>query len=371
MNLHLHIVTLNVPYPPDYGGMIDTFHRIRSLHDMGIRIHLHCFEYGRRHSKELEELCDTTDYYPRRSLFLSQFSSQPSSVISRKNKSLLNNLVNNSYPILFDGLQSSFYINHPDLAVRKKLVRLHNIEHKYYSSLAKNESGYFKKLYFRIESEKLSLYENVLRGADRILAISEKDQEYFNHRFHNSVLLGPSHPFYEPVSRTGKGDYIIYHGDLSVRENEIVARFLITGVFSQIPYKCIIAGKHPSGAIISLASRHSNIEVFADPDDHIMKELIINAHVNILPSLTFNGFKLKLLMALFAGRHCLVNSATEVNTSLKSLLHVADSDSDLAEMIHYLMKKPFTEAMISKRAYILSKNFDNMKNAEKLVKMLF
>ena len=37
---HLHIVTLDVPYPADYGGVVDLFYKLQSLHQLGIKIHL-------------------------------------------------------------------------------------------------------------------------------------------------------------------------------------------------------------------------------------------------------------------------------------------------------------------------------------------
>jgi hypothetical protein len=39
----LHIISFNVPYPPNYGGVMDVFFKIRALHEQGIKIHLHCF----------------------------------------------------------------------------------------------------------------------------------------------------------------------------------------------------------------------------------------------------------------------------------------------------------------------------------------
>jgi hypothetical protein len=244
--MNLNIVTLNVPFPPDYGGMIDTYYRIQALYDLGVRIHLHCFEYGRQHSKELESLCATTSYYPRKSGLLRQFSTLPYIVSSRKSKKLLDNLVRNDYPILFDGLHSTYYINHQAFRKRKKLVRLHNIEHKYYRDLATNESNPFRKAYFLVESGKLKRYEKVLGKADYVLPLSENDQKYFSSKYHNSVFLAPFHPYYESKSLPGTGDYIIYHGDLSVNENSAIAESLISNVFSKIPFNCVIAGKDPS-----------------------------------------------------------------------------------------------------------------------------
>lgn len=369
--MDLHIITLNVPYPPDYGGMIDTFYRIRALHELGVRIHLHCFEYGRQHSKELESLCETTGYYPRNSGLLNHLSEIPYIVKSRKSKILLKNLVNDDYPILFDGLHSTFYLGHHALSSRRKLVRLHNIEHKYYKNLADNEPNLLKKAYFLLESVKLKRYEKVLKYADYILPISDCDQNYFENKYHNSFFIAPSHPFSVSKSLPGTGDYLIYHGDLSVNENSSMADSLISNVFSKIPYPCIIAGKNPPEFIKKHASQYTNIEVISNPDNDQMERLIINAQINILPALSDNGFKLKLLMALFAGRHCLVNPRVLTNSSIKNLCHAADSDEEMVNKVHLLMKQPFTDEMILERHRVLSEKFNPEDNAKKLIELVF
>lgn len=371
MNRNLHIVTLNIPFPPDYGGMIDTFYRIKALHNSGVKIHLHCFEYGRKHSKVLESLCETTSYYLRETGILRQFSKIPYIVFSRQSKTLLNNLTKSDYPILFDGLHTTYFINHPDISYRKKLVRLHNIEHKYYQDLAKNETNLLKKIYFRVESVKLKDYERVLSEADYIFPISESDHRYFSSEFHNSVYISPFHPFYELKSLPGTGEYIIYHGDLSVTENSAVADSLISNVFSKIPYQCIIAGKDPPEFVRKHASRFPNIQVISNPDNELMVRLIVSAQINLLPALSVNGFKLKLLMALYAGRHCIINSVAGKNSSISTLCHVAESNEEMIKKIQLLMNEPFTEELIFERQRILSLQFDVRNNAERMVRLIF
>ena len=56
---HLHIVSFDVPYPANYGGVIDVFYKIRELHRSGIRLHLHIIEYPvRDRAPELENYCE-------------------------------------------------------------------------------------------------------------------------------------------------------------------------------------------------------------------------------------------------------------------------------------------------------------------------
>ena len=63
---HLHIVTHNVPFPANYGGVIDVFQKIKTLHALGVKIYLHCFTYDdRKEQPELNKYCEKVFYYKR------------------------------------------------------------------------------------------------------------------------------------------------------------------------------------------------------------------------------------------------------------------------------------------------------------------
>ena len=306
--------------------MIDTFYRIKALSDLGIKIHLHCFEYGRSYSEALKEVCEKVYYYPRKTGLFSHFTILPYVVLSRRSENLLRNLIKDDFPVLFDGLHSTLYIKDKALKSRKKYIRMHNIEHRYYKSLAIMESAFLKKLYFIIESLKLNIYEKVLSQADRVITISDADQEYFDNKYHNATLITAFHPFDRCESLPGYGNYILFHGDLSVNENIDIAKFLISEVFSRIPYSCIIAGKNPSKILNSIASHYSNIKIVSNPDLNNMDQLIRKAHINLLPSFFNNGFKIKMLFALYEGRHCIVNNPGIEGNHLGELCNISNRD---------------------------------------------
>jgi len=367
---NLHIITLNIPYPPDYGGIIDSYYRIKSLHKAGVGIHLHCFEYGREHSPELESLCKSVNYYPRNTFFTRNLSLKPYTVVSRDSARLLQNLSGDSFPILFDGIHTTFWLDHQCLAGRIKIVRVHNIEHRYYNTMRRFESNPVKKLYFGAEALKLKFYENILSHADILLTVSDTDQEYFERTYHNAELIPLFHPCGNIESAEGTGDYIIFHGDLSVNENVLVAEHLIARIFSKLPYRCIIAGKKPPSWLIKRASAYANISIVPDPDEGQMAELIRNAHVNLLFAIAANGLRLKLLTALFSGRHVLVNSIIIKGTMLGQACHVEDSADGIIEKIDELMKIQFTKQDISKRERLLEP-YSTSYNVNRLIRLIF
>jgi hypothetical protein len=350
--------------------MIDTFNRIRLLHIAGVEIHLHCFSYGREQSPVLESLCKTVTYYSRKHGVIHQLKLLPYIVSTRMSPELVENLNKNDYPILFDGLHTTGIIGHSSLTSRKKIVRMHNIEHNYYAALAGNEIRLDKKLYYLAESAKLIKYEKVLAGADHVFSVSPSDNDYFNKRYHNSILMPSSHPFDNVSIQAGSGDYVIYHGDLSVGENSTIAVFLATEVFPNLDSLCIIAGKNPPESLKRITGKFKNIQLVSNPTNREMGKLISEAHINILPVSRMNGLKLKLLYALYTGKHLVINSEMSKGLEQGTHYHIADSSSEMISLISRLMNQPFTEEMINEREKFLCSNFNNQENIKKLTAVI-
>ena len=63
----VHIVCFDQPYPPNYGGSIDMYFKLKALVDLGAEVVLHVFLYdGKTASPDLDALCLKTYYYERR-----------------------------------------------------------------------------------------------------------------------------------------------------------------------------------------------------------------------------------------------------------------------------------------------------------------
>ena len=56
MDKYLNIVSFNIPYPANYGGVIDVYYKLEALRACGVKLILHCFEYERPHAPELESI---------------------------------------------------------------------------------------------------------------------------------------------------------------------------------------------------------------------------------------------------------------------------------------------------------------------------
>ena len=349
--------------------MVDVYWKIRALAEKGIRIHLHCFHYGRAFAKELDEYCASVHYYPRKTGILKQFSQTPYIVYTRCSQDLVDRLKQDHYPILFEGVHTSGAMHNPKLKDRNCFIRAHNIEHQYYKHLFKQEKRLKDKLFFYIESQRLKKYEKHLHNG-HILGISPAEVDFFKNINPRVSYLPPFHPYQSVNRQKGKGSYALYHGNLSVRENIEAAIFLIRKVFTGLSIPLIIAGKDPNAKLGKWIQQQKNISLIANPGEQEMQTLVQNAQVNVLPTFQSTGIKLKLLSSLFQGRHCLVNSKMVKNTGLEKLCAITDDIESMQKELKRLFETSFNDSHIKEREYLLMKKFSNQKNIQNMIELL-
>ncbi len=365
----LHIVSFNIPVPADYGGVIDIYFKLKALTQAGVRIILHCFEYGRSHSKELEDLCFKVYYYSRKKGLKYLFHSDPYIVITRVSNSMPNNLLMDPFPVLFEGLHTTGMLRLCAGAKKRTLVRTHNIEHHYYRGLAGSTKDPMQKLFFVLEAGKLKQYEKILHHADHILSIARHEADYFRKNYGDATFIPAFHRFEELSPVPGSGNYILYHGNLSVAENSEMILSLAGKELSSLPFQVVVAGKGPTSRFRKKLALYPHIRLVPDPTDAELDRLISQAHINLLFTRQATGIKLKLLHALYAGRHCLVNREMVTGSGLEQLCIMARTGRGLGTQIQELMETPFMETEIRKRKKALQV-YSNRASAEKILRML-
>ena len=363
----MHLISFDVPYPPNYGGIIVVYYHLKAMQQLGVKVILHCFHYDNNpKTDKLDELCEKVYFYKRRKRKDKLLSNKPFIVNTRMPKRLLKNLLIDDSPIFFEGIHTTGFIQHPDLAERLKVLRMHNIEWKYYQSLKSMDVDNWQRLFFHWESKKLKKYERkIAKHINLIQCLSPSDAKYYEAFHHNVAYIPVFQPFSKVIAKPGKGNYALFHGKLSVPDNEKAVLFLIEEVFAKHKYPFKVAGLDASDHLKEMIKKHEHIKLVENPNGKEMGELIANAHVNILWSFQNNGLKLKLLHALFKGRHCLVNQhmiADELD--LDKLCHVANDGGSLKKKLKSLAKKDLTKERIEQRQKILAKNFNNLNNAK-------
>lgn len=353
-----------MPWPADYGGVIDIYNCIVSLHSLGIKIHLHCFTKNRKPQPHLEQFCKSVHYYQRKVPVSGIALQLPFIVSSRMSSTLIDELKKDDYPILIEGVHCSYLVYKNIFAGRKIFLRPFNIEQQYYANLAAFEKNFLKRQYYLQESRLLIKYENKIDRNLPLLCLSKTDQKFFTEKLFSQTRFLPVFlPWQTVKSKTGVGAYCLYHGNLSINENEKAATWLLKNVFKHIDIPFIIAGKKPSAQLIAAVSQIPHASLVANPGNEQLQELIEDAQINILPSFNTTGVKLKLLNALFNGRHCVTNEAGVAGSGLGNITTIADSPKSFEAQIQKFITVEFSEEDKNKRAAILYSLYNNNSNA--------
>ena len=366
----LNIISLDIPYPPDYGGAVDIWHKLIALKKIGVKINLHCFYYNRTSSKEIEKYCFKTYYYQRDMNYMNILSRSPFIIKSRSSSELLKNLNKNNDPILFEGLHTCNEIENPQLSQRIKIIRMHNIEYQYYHGLSKFTNNLLKKLYYRVESRKLYNYEKLIYYANLICTISDNDYMHYK-GMHSNVMKLPVFHEHNTYHSGSRGKYALFHGNFNISENEFSVLYLINKIFKELDYSLIIAGKNPGKKIKRLVELNYNVSLKDNINSEELNNLIANASIHILPAFQSSGLKLKLIHVLNSSGHIITNSKMITDNKLTEFCNVAKSSEEMKKMIMEKAQKPLKENEIMKRQKMLAKNYLNERNAEILINRIF
>lgn len=356
MPQRIHLIAFNVPWPANYGGVIDVYYKVKALHDLGVEVVLHCWQYDAPPAPELEKVSYKVYYYPRQTGLRANLSLLPYNVYSRRAPELLGRLLDDPAPILYDGIHTTYLLGHPQLRGRRQIVRMHNVEHSYYLAIARQERRLWRRAFHYLEALRLRLYEPKLRQADAIVAVSSTDAEHFAQRYSSvpTHYIPCFHGWGEVASHTEPSDYILYHAKLSVAENHRAALYLVHQVLRHLPYRSVIAGLDPQPELIHAVALYPHITIIANPPSEDMQRLIDGAQIHLLYTAQATGLKLKLLGSLYSGRHVVANSTMVEGSGLERLCHIGDTPERLITLCRELMLRTITPQELETRRTTLS-----------------
>lgn len=365
-----------MPFPADYGGVVDVYYKLKALHDAGVYVILHTFIYGREMSERIKDVVDEVYYYPRTRSLFANISFMPFIVRTRCNSRLMKRILSIDAPVILEGLHTCGLLDDLKIKGVRTAVRTHNIEHDYYNALSKATSNPFKKLFYKLESLRLKRFESVLSKADIIFPLSESDKAYFEAKYPDSdvKLL---YPFFndssdmEIIDAVNDVD-ILYHGNLDVIENRKGLEFIIDSVLPLLDrrFKLTVAG-HCSLQRFVDKMLSNGIRFVNHPTDLELNALICCAKVNLFVSFQSTGVKLKLLNALSKGNGvCIVNSPMVTDDSLRKYCIVADSAEDIASEINKAIINPLSDDEIKKQRDDFSGCFSAIKGVNSILENL-
>lgn len=357
---HLQIISFTVPLPANYGGAIDVFEKLKALHTLGMKIHLHCFTYDRLPAKELELYCEKVYYYPRKLYHpLSWLHPYPYIVASRRDHNLLKRLQDLKAPILMEGVHATFYAGHKSLKDYPKYLRMHNDEAAYYYQLAAETQHIFKKWYYKREARRLGNMISVLRYMNDVLSISKTEHERIQKLGISSTWIPAFHSAQVEKNTKQKSIPFLYHGDLSILSNKKVALSLAK-IFHSIQLPLVIAGRTKS-SLENAFSHYPNVRLISNPGSKEMSSLLKAAECHLVFANHQQGVKLKLIHSVLSGAKVIANREALAGSGLESVI----PQTSIEALPQYLQKAevyPF-ETVLKKAQSI----YDNQQNAQKIM----
>ena len=213
----------------------------------------------------------------------------------------------------------------------------------------------------------------VLNHAQVILTVNDQDTNYFKQKYPEAetTYLPSFHASDKVDIKKGVGEYILFHGNLSVSENYEAASWLIEQVFSKLDFPVIVAGLNPPAFLKALCDKY-HVSLVSNPSDKRMSELIFNAQVHVLNTNQSTGLKLKLLNVLFRGRFIVAKNHIIFGTNLKAndSFFLAEEADEFIRKINACVKLELGDRMIKHREEQIV-TFDNRVNVQKLIEIVF
>jgi hypothetical protein len=375
MQRSLNIISGHIPCPNTLGDAQQTFWCIEALSAAGIQVHLYTFsEQGTTIDPktnvdthpQLVKICSSVKYYPINKGHRNFSFSAPYATGKFLNQQLNQDLANNNYPILIEGMGPCGLAFSKALEHRKIWIRILTYAPTYFRYLQERSSGPLKKLFYQREA---ILSKRILKKLnERVswIATSSAAKNKLEDLFLGGTIqiLAPfSSNDNNITSQTGLGNYCLFQGNLSDAATHKTASWLLTHVFHNLKVPFVITGNNPAPSLVTLAHMQPHTCIVANPSSSERHDMIEKAQIIIQPSFIKAGADEALLEGVKKGRHCLTNAKIE-SGAMGGCYHQGASANAFQEIIIQLYHHPFSEEEIETR----KKGMANKKSNEALAK---
>ncbi len=369
--MHMHVILPDVPYPSKSGIEEDRFFRLQALAAQGVGLHLHAFTTGRVEiAPELYDLSEDMLLYPIRRGILPLSNRYPKEIQLRQHPDLIRNLLGDDLPILFEGLESTYYLSHPDIESRIKAVRLPRIEWEYLEFVHQLQNQGRMTAAQAREVQRWQQFEQTLSYATHLMPMSPVDAKSYANWHESVTYLPPFHGHSRVSIKPGSGKYWLFYGDLGEPENHAAAIFLLKEIFGTLKRNLIIAGRKPQAELISMVSHMDHVTLFYDPGQGQLTDLIRDAHGLVLPAFRDGGPHMSLIHGLFMGRFVVVSPQMVEGTGLGFGVSVAQDPAAMQRMVFDLGYQEFSDIDLAQRQAVIKGRLDDAQNATRLLEII-
>ncbi len=388
----LQLVLFDLPIAPLYGGTAEVDNKIRALLDLGLELHIHAWvsstldrqlRSGARALPDWHHRVATLRWYPRPMALRTWFSAWPHAVASRSGTALNKALAQGPRDILLEGWQVSACMAAPALGHHRFWVRSHNRESQYYRMQALSANGFFKKIYYNIESlrwirtERWVSHSGIHQPLVGVLSLCPLETRLYQNEGLNAfyvpafVRLAPTKVGPAIERQQAATPFLLYHGRLDIPDNQQAVQNVLR-LASQCPeFSWVVAGSKAPSALIRQMQAMPALQWVDTPDDETLDALVQNAAVHVIPSKGRAGLRLKMIHALMGTGHVLVHRDAVEGLPWARWVTTVNHDGDWAQGLRLAMAKPLDGWQLEQRHREIRDHFDPNQNACLLCELIF
>lgn len=311
-----------IPYPPNKGDKIRSFHQIRYLAERH-NLYLACFvddPVDLQYASALKEYCEAVRMVSldRKEAFLGSLaallSGQPLSVgyyASRAMKRAVKELLGMApidLALVFSSTMAQYIPDHPNFRILMDFV---DVDSEKWFEYAK-KLPFPKSTLYRIEGSRLARYEEaVARRSDRSLFVSEAEMAVFARRFSSDRLAvvrnGVDVDYFcprEEGAATGMVPRLTFVGAMDYLPNTDAVMYFVSRILPRIrehhpDVEFFVVGRNPVPEILALAERDRGIRVVGTVPD--VRPYLEKTFVAVAPLRIARGIQNKVLEAMAMG----------------------------------------------------------------------
>jgi len=369
MSYRVLLITYKTPIPIKDGGAFAINNIIKGYLEKNYKVDLFIISTNKHHAN-IEEI----EKYYKSKVYIQNINS---------NKALLNNLVkkiplilkrfyskkieeiikniiiNEKYDFIqFEGLQTTTYINTIKKNSNAKIIyRPHNIEHRIWERISKNQKFILFKILYKIISLQLKKYEKkIINKYDIIIPITEIDANFFKINGNNKPLH--VYPFgidiVENFSPCNNND-LFFIGALDWKPNIEGLIWFITNVWQDIKrqfpdIKFYIAGRNPSKKTKRIINKlEANFIGEVEDSGKFIKE----HKIMIVPLFAGSGIRVKIIEAMAYGKIIITTPIGIEGIPAQHMTNIiiAEKKEDFIFYINKILNDVNLANTISKNAY--------------------
>lgn len=393
MSKKILVIASDFPYPPNHGGRVDIFERLKVLKELEFEIYLiSTVKYSLSDDEVtyMDKLVTRNFIIYRKQSILNLFSLNPYQVTSRNSKYQLDHITKDIKNIKFDlclieghYCLEIFHKIKDNCTINKSYLRVHNDEKKYFSELAKSTKNILKKIFYSIESIKFSFFEkeyfkkNII---DTCLHISDNELIRYKNYFQNihHIFLPASVDIQQFIMYKRKDNKkVLFIGSLFMSNNIEGLMWYLGNVHNNLcqlfsDYKLVIAG-NTKGININHFSEtlanYTNIEFYDSPDN--LDDLYEQSSIFINPMLSGAGVKLKTINAVKYGLPVVSTKIGNEGTGLidkRDILVAEDEKAFFNNIVLLLANEEERKKIVNGSQLYIKKTYNQIENLKGIFK---